>query len=209
MLTPPVLRIGVTGHRAVALPPARLARLQEAINRAFSALKQTGDESGENLQVISALAEGADRMVADAGLANGAALIAVLPFPRAIYSLDFAEEQSKQEFARFLANAAEVIELDGDTTSDDSRNAAYSAVGEAVVARSNLIFALWDGGPPNGPGGTSEIVDYARRHGCPVLWFKLDDEGKDVEEPSLLLGQRTIEGDAVEALIARLKGAGT
>jgi hypothetical protein len=193
-----------------------LARLRDVIDGAFSALKQgavdmqnEADGSWHGLQVISALAEGADRMVADAGLAHGAALVAMLPFSRATYLQDFPEEQSKREFMRLLADATEVVELDGDAASNDTRNAAYSAVGEAVVARSDLIFALWDGGPPNGPGGTSEIVDYARRHSRPVLWFKLDHDGTAAAEPSLLLAQRTIANAAVEALIAHLKRAQT
>jgi hypothetical protein len=214
MSTGPDLRIGVTGHRVIALAPVMLERLRDAIDGTFSALAQgaadithqavaNGDRHG--LQVVSALAEGADRMVAAAGLAHGAALVAVLPFCRDAYLRDFPEEQSRHDFMRLLAEAAEVIELDGHITSDESRNAAYSAVGEAVVSRSDAIFALWDGRPPNGPGGTSEIVDYARRCGCPVLWFKLDHDGEVAAEPTLLLTQQAITGSAVAALIAHLK----
>jgi hypothetical protein len=218
MSTGPNLRIGVTGHRAVARAPVMLTRLQDAITGAFSALKKgaanishqaSASDTRHGLQVVSALAEGADRMVATAGLAQGAALVAVLPFSRTVYLQDFAQEQSKQDFMRLLAQAAEVIELDGRTTSGESRNAAYSAVGEAVVARSDLMFALWNGGPPNGPGGTGEIVDYARHHGCPVLWFKLSPDGEAAEEPILLLAEQTVTGSAVEALIAHLKKART
>lgn len=96
MSTAAVLRIGVTGHRDVTLPPAILTRLRGALDSAFSALKQgavdmqSGTDGGrQGLQVISALAEGADHMLADAGLAQGAALVAVLPFPRAVYLQDF------------------------------------------------------------------------------------------------------------------------
>jgi hypothetical protein len=204
------LRIGVTGHRVVALAPLMLTRLQDTISAAFSALKQgvadTDDQPGSSrLLVVSALAEGADRMVAVAGLAHGAALIAVLPFPRAAYLGDFATGESKREFLGLLDEAAEVIELDGSIANDARRNAAYSAVGEAVVARSDVIFALWDGRPPNGPGGTSEIVDYARRQGCPVLWFKSTQDGEAAPEPSLLLAQCTVTSSAVEALVAHLK----
>ena len=208
-----VLRIGVTGHRDVTLAPAMLTWLRGALDNAFSALKQravdTQSGTDRSLQVISALAEGADRMVADAGLAHGAALVAVLPFRRAVYLQDFAEEQSKQDFQKLLAAAAEVVELDGLTSSNEDRNAAYSAVGEAVVARSDLIFALWDGRPANGPGGTGEIVTYARHHGCPVLWFKLDHDGEAAAEPALLLTQRTVTNAAVETLIAQLTEART
>jgi hypothetical protein len=213
MSTAAVLRIGVTGHRDVTLAPAMLTRLRGALDSAVSALKQgaVDMQSGTDgrLHVISALAEGADRMVADAGLAQGAALVAVLPFRRAVYLQDFTEQQSKQDFMRLLAAATEVVELDGLTSSNEDRNAAYSAVGEAVVARSDLIFALWDGRPANGPGGTGEVVAHARRQGCPVLWFKLDHDGEAAAEPTLLLTQRTITNAAVETLIAHLKEART
>lgn len=215
MVTAAVLRIGVTGHRTVTLPPVQLKRLRDTIEGAFVALEQGTidmqdgvDGHRHGLQVISALAEGADRLVADIGLANGAALVALLPFPRATYMQDFPKEESKREFARLLADATDIIELDGGTISTESRNAAYSAVGQAVVARSDLMFALWDGRPPNGPGGTSEIVDYARDHGRPVLWFKLDlDDEKASQEPTLLLAEQAIASDAVETLIAHVKEA--
>jgi hypothetical protein len=212
----PVLRIGVTGHRAVTLQPVMLMRLRDAIDSAFAALKretvdmQTGTAGHwQGLEIVSALAEGADRMVADAGLAHGAALVAVLPFPRAAYLQDFPEQHSKQDFERLLARSSEVIELDGRIESEETRNAAYSAVGDAVVARSDVIFALWDGQPANGPGGTGEVVDHARRHGRPVLWFKLDHDGKAAAKPTLLLEERTIEDAATTTLIAHLKGIRT
>jgi hypothetical protein len=208
----PLLRIGVTGHRDVALGPAMLGRLRGALDGAFSALigaQGETDDGRRRLQVVSGLAEGADRMVADAGLAHGAALVAVLPFPRAVYLEDFAEEQSKQDFMRLLAAATEVVELDGSTGSNEDRNAAYLAAGEAMVSRSDLVFALWDGRPANGPGGTGDIVTFARHHDCPVLWFKLDQDGEAAAEPVLLLTQRTISHAAVETLIAQLKEART
>jgi hypothetical protein len=185
-----------------------LTRLGGALDSAFSALEQGAGGDRHGLQVISSLAEGADRMVAEAGLAHGAALVAVLPFARAVYLQDFGEQQSKQDFQRLLATAAEVVELDGSTASNEDRNASYLAAGEAMVARSDLIFALWDGRPANGPGGTGEIVAYARHHGCPVLWFKLDD-AEAALEPTLLLTQRSIADAAVEALIAHLKESWT
>jgi hypothetical protein len=207
----PLLRIGVTGHRDLTLAPAMLTRLRGALDDAFSALTgMQGETDGRpRLQVVSSLAEGADRMVADAGLAHGAALVAVLPFPRAVYLGDFAEQQSKQDFMRLLAAAAEVAELDGSTGSHEDRNAAYLAAGEAMVSRSDLVFALWDGRPANGPGGTGDIVAYARHHDCPVLWFKLDHEGEAAAEPVLLLMQRTIPQAAVETLIAQFREART
>ena len=69
--------------------------------------------SAANFVVISSLAEGADRMLAEAGLAAGFALEAVLPFSRAEYSRDFETPELQSAFEQLLARATAVFELDG------------------------------------------------------------------------------------------------
>src|SRR5579863_1398054 len=85
------LRVGVTGHRTgpkleVHQQPAvraTVARLFEALSRSFDetvdGAKWVFESATTELVVVSALAEGADRIVAEAGLAAGAVLDAVLP----------------------------------------------------------------------------------------------------------------------------------
>ena len=50
-----------------------------------------------DLVIVSSLAEGSDRIVAEAGLAAGFALQVALPFNRAEYVLDFETQTSRTE----------------------------------------------------------------------------------------------------------------
>jgi hypothetical protein len=147
------------------------------------------------LRVVSPLAEGADRLVAKAGLAHGAELVTPLPFPRALYMRDFETAASREEFDALLALATEVVELDGSRASDADRKAAYEKVGDRVVDESDLLIALWDGAEAAGRGGTANVVARARRNGLPVVWLPVN--GGPMR---LLVGDSTIETDVHAAL---------
>ena len=74
------LRVGVSGHRVPPKLPARSeAPLRALLDRMFAAFAAVADE----VVVVSSLAEGSDRLVAEAGLKAGFALQAVLPFTSA------------------------------------------------------------------------------------------------------------------------------
>ncbi len=47
--------------------------------------------------------------------------------------------------------------------------AAYRAAGVATLDRSDLLIAIWDGGPSRGTGGTVDVIGTARARGMPVL----------------------------------------
>lgn len=160
------LRIGVTGHRAPPKLPAQSATpLRQLLDRLFAAIAVGPGEC----VIVSSLAEGADRLVADAGLAAGCSLQAILPFARAEYARDFESAQSRAAFAALLAGASDVIELPG--TADD-RPRAYEAAGLAMLARSSVLIAIWDGERAAGTGGTAEIVDRAVSSGRLVVWIE-------------------------------------
>src|SRR5216684_3311424 len=75
------LVIGVTGHRD--LRDRDVPRLEQEIAGILDGLRRDYLGGGEETPIIilSALAEGADRLVARVGLAKGARLIAPLPIP--------------------------------------------------------------------------------------------------------------------------------
>jgi hypothetical protein len=188
---PPVLRVGVTGHRANKLGPAVADRLRPMVRAALERLNALHGL----LRIVSPLAEGADRMVASEGLALGAALVCPLPFPRLSYRRDFVEPASLAEFDALILRATTLIELDGRYDTEDTRKIAYAAVGEYVVDKSDVVIALWDGEASGGYGGTAEIVDSARRKGRPVLWLPTLDTIK----PQVLLADRSIDVDPLDA----------
>ncbi|HEX3388815.1 MAG TPA: hypothetical protein VHT94_07240, partial [Streptosporangiaceae bacterium] len=154
------LRIGVTGHRRLTDPATLLPGIRAAIQGVIE--RFLGPEAEPALLVISALAEGADRLVAAEVLAGpDATLEASLPLPPAEYLGDFTGDASKAEFNDLLGRAASVwLARPG-----ASRDEAYERAGRHVVDRADVLVALWDGEPPRGRGGPATIVAYAREQG--------------------------------------------
>jgi hypothetical protein len=130
--------------------------------------ENTAGRAGEFV-IVSSLADGSDRIVAEAGLAAGFSLEAVLPFGRAEYARDFTTSGSREEFEKLLVRASAVFELDGVT---DERPRAYEAAGFVMLANIDLLIAIWDGQDAAGIGGTAQIVSRAIADGIPVIWIK-------------------------------------
>src|SRR5882757_11470213 len=153
------LVIGVTGHR------------------------KRRDYLGRNTEtpivILSALAEGADRLVARVELAPGVRLVAPLPLPLDEYRRDFVpglKPGNMAEFDDLLAqavaapvmpftdgNSLEAVRADG-----DKRAEQYRAVGLYITQHCNVLIALWDGDTTsNAAGGTTEVVGF-KRDGIPL-----------------------------------------
>ena len=168
---PFTFRIGVTGHRDLADPDALRAPIREAVRR----LKEIVPVSPEEVVpvVISALAEGADRLVAEVVLRaqEDARLEVALPLPAEDYIEDFKTEDSKREFCRLLDQASDIWP----TPDAPTRNEAYEQAGRYIVDRSDAVIALWDGEPAQGQGGPAEIVGYAEEQGIPLAWVHTKD----------------------------------
>lgn len=119
------------------------------------------------VMVMSALAEGADRLVAEEAHALGIPLIVPLPFAAELYEQDFQSGASRDAF-RELCSSAEVIELPllpGDTAETirdhgGRRDAHYARLGIFICAHCHVLLALWDGKPSAQLGGTAQVVDF-------------------------------------------------
>lgn len=179
------LRVGVTGHRPNKLHAADERQLRSQIRTALLFLKETTNELHRRagslylpdspvLRVISPLAEGSDRFVAEEGLALGFELQCPLPFHREEYEKDFNSEHSRARFHELLSKATAVLELDGyrNTTESPIReNSSYEAAGRIVLNQSDVVIAIWDGDPGK-KGGTGQIVAEAERLGVPIIWIE-------------------------------------
>lgn len=180
----PAFRVGVTGHRPDRLPVdgletlrARLRDVLAALDRALS--RRGGFEAAPGCILVSALAEGTDRLAADAA-PPGWRLEALLPMPLALYRADFlapgeGRSASADAFDAYLARAGSVTELPllGPELRDEQRPAQYEALGRALVRQIDCLVAVWDGKPPRGPGGTAFVVTLAAERGLPVVWIDL------------------------------------
>ena len=180
---PFALSVGVTGHRLEAIPEARrqavAARLAEAleqIEQEATALYRREQDSfaaeAPQFTLVSPLAEGADQMAAEAALARGWQLQAILPFDRAAYVADFNDEDSRARFGRLVEAAECVLELPGDPHDPLE---AYVMAGRGTVAHCDILLAVWDGLPPRGRGGTGEIVELAINRGTAIVHLPMAD----------------------------------
>jgi len=172
-----MVAIGVSGHRILTEIDKITAGIDEAlrhIERAFP---------GQSLTVISALAEGGDRLVAERVLARPRArLVVPLPLPADDYINDFTTAESTDEFRGLLDRADEVIELPPAPT----RNEAYEAAGLYVLDHRDVLIAIWDGQGSHGQGGTAEIVVRARARRLPIAWVHAGNRKPGTMEPTSL-----------------------
>jgi hypothetical protein len=174
------LRIGVTGHRELPEGIKWHDRIAEALGLIGEQLAPTGDAPLAWL-VISSLAEGADRLVAKAVLGlPGAQLEVPLPLSKADYQTDFKSDESRAAFDELYEQASLVT----CAPSFESRDSAYEWAGLAMVGRSDIVIAVWNGLPSRGVGGTADIVALARRYGRPVVHIPTgSDQGIRVLHP--------------------------
>jgi hypothetical protein len=182
------LVLAVTGHRD--LLPAEIPAIRGRVRALILELRDSYPDRA--IMLMSALAEGADRLVAEEALDIGIPLIAVLPMSREHYVQDFAAPGSRAEFDSLCAAAAEVLELPmvaaiGHASPGGSRvdrEAQYAQCGVFLCAHCHVLLALWDGKPSSRVGGTSQVVhfhhhDFMPGYGAPASSSRLaltDDE---------------------------------
>jgi hypothetical protein len=201
------LRVGITGKRAI--PESETARIRGALASVFGALaafvancraEHHAVLSGEPalLRIISGMAEGADQLAARVAIERyeqGGAdvetrLAAILPFARAEYEKDFAQDPNKpkdqrqrapDELQRFVADfeamlvhpAVEaVLEIDDEALLDpanpNDRNLAYANLRDVLLEHTDVLVAVSDD-IDGGAGGTVDVIRIAGREGIPVI----------------------------------------
>ncbi|HYS47436.1 MAG TPA: hypothetical protein VEM36_01535 [Xanthobacteraceae bacterium] len=171
------LVIGATGHRD--LRDEDILELKRAVAGVIERLKRDylGGDTETPIIVLSSLAEGADRLIAQVAMDHGAKLIAPLPMPSDEYRRDFVpglKPDAAAEFDRLKnqAIAAPVMRFAADNlpenVHEESRRALqYREVGIYVIRHCHVLIALWNGDEEEAAvGGTTEVVRF-RRDGIP------------------------------------------
>ncbi len=166
------LIVGVTGHRDIT-PEARDA-IADTVCGLLRHLKQRF--GADAVYVLSALAQGADQLVANAAVANGLQLIAALPMPLDDYRATMANDPGALcEFEHLRRSAALELVLPWVTPPDrpTSDKLQYEQLGAVLSRYSHILVALWDGTQrwealnpterQGSRGGTAHVV-YLRAH---------------------------------------------
>jgi len=144
----PTFIFGVSGHRDTLEEDS--PELARQIQTVFDRFRLAHPNAV--FELLSPLAEGADRIAAEVALQTGIQLVVPLPMVQADYEQDFTTSESLQDFRRLLARAADVFEVNSGTAED--RAAKYAAVGDYIARRSHVLILLWDGQHNEKVGGT-------------------------------------------------------
>ena len=159
-------RIGVTGHRLLNTDDTTL---RDEIDKVLATLIE--QHAGSTCILVSPLAEGADRLVAEIAMTKyNLPLEVPLPLPYELYTTDFQDEESIEVFKRLVGIAefyyelplkfgsVEELALAVGQTSNDARNQQYALVGAYLVEHCDELIAIYDGEPAGGFGGTADVV---------------------------------------------------
>ena len=154
--------IGVTGHRHLRAGdlPAHRGQVREL----FAGLRRRYPNTP--LRIVTALAEGADRLVAQVALDDGHELLVPLPLEPADYERDFPESTAQFHSILRRIPPEQVFVLPRDPgpdheqpTSQEKREKCYRAVGMFLAQQSHLLLALWDGRSNASGAGTAAVVN--------------------------------------------------
>lgn len=148
--------IGVTGHRN--LRPEELEPIRELVAQQLKTLQSAYPSS---LQMLNALAAGADSLCAEVALELGIPVICPLPMPAEDYATDFCGAD-REGFFRLLNQSQSFLCPPMEPEKAD-RDYLYRQAGLYVASHSHILLALWDGSDAKKDGcGTAAVVDYAR-----------------------------------------------
>jgi len=155
------LTIGVTGHRDLLAD--EIPALKQKVREFFQQLSNEFPDL--DLQLITPLAEGSDRLVADVALESGIDLIVPLPMPQADYERDFSSPSAVDAFRNSIKKARVIYlrtlqEDPGDSLGPEERTRQYAQMGIFISNHSQVLLALWDGKQSTEVGGTASVVNY-------------------------------------------------
>jgi hypothetical protein len=158
------LVIAVTGHRD--LIAAEIPGIRQCVRNFLQDLVERYPE--HRLSVVSPLAEGSDRLVAEVAIELGLALTVPLPMARDLYLQDFLTPESREQFESLCDSADEIFELPlarGNTIEQISvegaaRDRQYAQVGVFLCAHCHVLLAIWDGKSTPNLGGTAQVVRF-------------------------------------------------
>jgi len=158
-VVPSIWFVGFSGHRRVQDPEKILGLLT-------AELQKLRGQAASHLVGIASAAIGADQLFLQACRAEAIPYEVLFPFPEEEFKKDF-EDADWQRTLDLCATALKVRQGDANET----RPKGYLTCGVEVVDQCDVLVVVWNGLEAAGVGGTTEIVDYARRLERPLIWI--------------------------------------
>jgi hypothetical protein len=149
-------RIAISGHRGLNA---------NTIDLIDQAIREKLSEQPESITGLSCLADGTDQIFARAVVNLGGTLEVVIPAEKYRAGLPV---EAHAEYDDLLAHAAAVYQL----PFTESTSESHMAASKLMIDKADELYAVWDGKPARGYGGTADVVAYARDHGTAVqvIW---------------------------------------
>lgn len=157
-------RIAISGHRG--LPDATATTVDSELRALVAAL-----DSAE-LVGLSCIADGPDALFARAVLDRGGDIEVFVPADE--YRAGLPAEHHPT-YDCLLAAASAVHRL----PYRESTSESHMAASQLMLERADELYAVWDGLPARGYGGTADVVGAARRLGLPVTIIWPDGATRD------------------------------
>ncbi|WP_133251170.1 hypothetical protein [Novacetimonas pomaceti] len=144
-LTLPII-VGVSGHRDIH--PGAVQAVGAHVRDILSALSSLYPD---NLCVLSALAEGADQMVAETALELGLPLVCVLPMDRVAYRATMTDDDARRRMDALYDHPRTALRfaLPPVEAPDQGDVLQYEQLGVFLARQSHILLALWDGTDPD------------------------------------------------------------
>lgn len=176
LLPPPVLAVGLAGHRDVAVTAETAAAIEHSIGAVLEALGRALTQVAAQdaaffspatpaVRLITMGAEGADLLGIRAARRCGATVSCVTPFALDEYRKDFSPAAAPMAEEVF-AKTESLLELPGRR---DEGPRAYERANDVILSNVDLLVAVWDGGRARGRAGTGDVVQDAVIKDIPII----------------------------------------
>jgi len=146
-------RVAISGQRGL---PVDTEILVDTALRA-----EISKRAGTELVGLSCLADGADALFARAILDLGGSPTVIVPAQK---YRDGLPTDYRATYDALIEQADNVVQLDH----VESDSTAHMDASLHMISHADELFAVWDGKPARGYGGTADVVDAAQAAGLPV-----------------------------------------
>ena len=176
LLPAPVLAVGLTGHRNLAMDGGAAAAVESGIGNVVAALQrgllQARAREAEYFssaapvtRLVTRGQDGAELLGIRAVAKLGLEISYVIPFTVEEYRRDLSPSSAAMA-AESLSQAASVLELPG--RSEEGLR-AFERANDVIIANIDLLIAVWDGGWAKGRADTADVVQAAVVKSIPTV----------------------------------------
>lgn len=194
-IAPMFLKIGITGHRDIEFNEKQKKQIELVVTeKIFDVVNPARKKLSTPFffSVITSLAEGADRLFYSIAKEKiSASLRVIIPFEVDEYYKTFSGSDSIAEFESIVSGAEDFIQVEeiskknflSENDLESIKQSAFKKTGQHIVNRCDILVAIVDFSRKVKPGGSLDILEYARKIGKPIIIVNLHHPDEITIEP--------------------------